>query len=224
MGGSARASTASSSSRRRPITTSRPHLSCTAGSAFPCRRSRSTSGWGAGDVTDLARLAVRRERIRASGAAPGRRYGESPPIVGRPIGRAAVRRRGLGNGDRVRPECVADVSALGTDGSGAQDLIVPAGGFRARHTDAAHVRSGDHGAKRAPADLYMDGLAVFNFTLKRIPDLVNTVLDLAEWPRESVDAYMFTRPTRSSSTSSCASSSSPSSACRRISDGMGTRP
>lgn len=81
--------------------------------------------------------------------------------------------------------------ALGTDGSGAQDLIVPAGGFRARHTDAAHVRSGDHGAKRAPADLYMDGLAVFNFTLKRIPDLVNTVLDLADWPRESVDAYMF---------------------------------
>ena len=81
--------------------------------------------------------------------------------------------------------------ALGTDGSGARDLMVPAGGFRSRVAADAFERCGEPGAQRAPADLYMDGLAVFNFTLKRIPELVNSVLESAEWPRESVDAYLF---------------------------------
>lgn len=81
--------------------------------------------------------------------------------------------------------------SLGTDGSGARDLIVPAGGFRTRIADGALDRRGEHGATRAPADLHMDGIAVFNFTLKRIPELVTTVLDVAGWPRESVDAFLF---------------------------------
>jgi 3-oxoacyl-[acyl-carrier-protein] synthase-3 len=80
--------------------------------------------------------------------------------------------------------------ALGTDGQGARDLCVPAGGFRERSTAAAE-RVGAAGARRAPTDLFMDGLAVFNFTLGRVPELVETVLAESGWARESVDAYLF---------------------------------
>lgn len=80
--------------------------------------------------------------------------------------------------------------SLGTDGTGARDLVVPAGGFRQRG-DGLGVRAGDANARRAPSELYMDGLAVFNFTLARVPRLVDDVLALSGWPRESVDAYLF---------------------------------
>lgn len=81
--------------------------------------------------------------------------------------------------------------ALGTDGQGARDLVVPAGGFRERAAVGASDRVGAPGARRAPTDLFMDGLAVFNFTLGRVPELVETVLVESGWARDSVDAYLF---------------------------------
>lgn len=81
---------------------------------------------------------------------------------------------------------------LGTDGSGVDNLKVPAGGFRERFTAEHLVAAADPaGGVRAPADLYMDGLAIFNFTLKRVPALVRSVLALRGWEPEEVDAFLF---------------------------------
>lgn len=81
---------------------------------------------------------------------------------------------------------------LGTDGTGACNLIAPAGGWRRRPTPEALERvEAEDGNRRAPFELYMDGLAVFNFTLQRVPPLVKQILELQGWPREDVQAYAF---------------------------------
>lgn len=81
---------------------------------------------------------------------------------------------------------------LGTDGSGAQNLVVPAGAFRQRPGPTHHERvAGEDGGRRSPLELYMDGLAIFNFTLKRVPALVRDTLARAGWSAEDVDAFLF---------------------------------
>jgi 3-oxoacyl-[acyl-carrier-protein] synthase-3 len=81
---------------------------------------------------------------------------------------------------------------LGTDGSGAQNLVIPAGGFRQRPLPEHHERvAGDDGSRRSPLELYMDGLAIFNFTLKRVPALVRDTLAQAGWQQDEVDAFLF---------------------------------
>ena len=40
-------------------------------------------------------------------------------------------------------------------------------------------------------DLYMDGLAVFNFTLQRVAPLVRDTLALHGWTADDVDRYVF---------------------------------
>ncbi|MEM9742726.1 MAG: ketoacyl-ACP synthase III [Pseudomonadota bacterium] len=69
---------------------------------------------------------------------------------------------------------------LHTDGSGARDLIIPGGGFRdPRPEDPRdyHVR--------------MDGTGIFNFTLKRVPALINDTLALHGLGVGDVDHYVF---------------------------------
>ena len=71
------------------------------------------------------------------------------------------------------------VHILGTDGRGAENLIVPKGASR---SCAGHAKFSDH-----PADtLYMDGGEVFNFTLKAVPALVR---DTAAAAGETIDTY-----------------------------------
>lgn len=81
---------------------------------------------------------------------------------------------------------------LGTDGTGAQNLVIPAGGFRQRPHPSHHERAaGEDGARRSPLELYMDGLAIFNFTLKRVPALVRDTLAQAGWQTGEVDGFLF---------------------------------
>lgn len=81
---------------------------------------------------------------------------------------------------------------LGTDGSGYQNLMVPAGAYRMRATPEAYVRTkGVDGNVRSPMDLYMDGLSIFNFTLQRVAPLVRETLELQGWDAADVDAFVF---------------------------------
>ena len=90
------------------------------------------------------------------------------------------------------PAAAAMTFVLGTDGTGAQSLVVPAGGFRQRPDPTHHARvTCDDGARRSPLELYMDGLAIFNFTLKRVPALVQDTLARAGWEAGDVDAFLF---------------------------------
>ncbi len=66
---------------------------------------------------------------------------------------------------------------LGTDGSGAQNLIVPRGGARrgASNEDLAETTD-ESGNVRTEAHLYMNGPAILEFTIRRIPAVVRELL------------------------------------------------
>ena len=66
---------------------------------------------------------------------------------------------------------------LGTDGRGAQNLIVPRGGARLPAGNAPLEETTDEsGNVRTDANLYMNGPAILEFTIRRIPALVQELL------------------------------------------------
>lgn len=86
---------------------------------------------------------------------------------------------------------------LGTDGTGAHHLVVPAGGFRQRPTPETAVYVEDEqGNKRSAQNTFMDGLEIFNFTLKRVPPLVRDTLALRNWTSEQPHAFLFHQANR----------------------------
>jgi 3-oxoacyl-[acyl-carrier-protein] synthase-3 len=72
---------------------------------------------------------------------------------------------------------------LGTDGAGADNLIVPEGAFRKR--EATGKLEGKQLDK-----LYMDGGEVFNFTLKAVPGLVRDTIAAADSQVEDYDLFL----------------------------------
>ncbi|AZC27859.1 ketoacyl-ACP synthase III [Pseudomonas sessilinigenes] len=80
----------------------------------------------------------------------------------------------------------------GTDGSGAESLIVPIGGsrFPASLNPEPEVRKDGSGNVRTDANLYMDGAAVLEFTLKRVPQLFDSLFD-ENFTLQDVDHFVF---------------------------------
>lgn len=84
----------------------------------------------------------------------------------------------------------ADVPSLtgfryGTDGSGADTLLMTKGGARAPH-QAHRPRH----RQRWDSDLYMDGPALITFTVDAVPQLIAEVLRVAGWERSDIDYYL----------------------------------
>ena len=79
---------------------------------------------------------------------------------------------------------------LGTDGAGASNLIVPAGGFREPAEDPRRTRPFN------PEHLYMDGGEVFAFTLRAVPKLVAETLAHAGCTAQEVDAFVLHQANR----------------------------
>lgn len=77
-----------------------------------------------------------------------------------------------------------------SDGSGANRLIVPAGGFRLPISEETSklVWDGDRNG-RTQNDLFMDGMAIFNFAITAVPKNVNALVELMHWPKEEVGFY-----------------------------------
>ncbi|MHA6967256.1 ketoacyl-ACP synthase III [Glutamicibacter bergerei] len=79
----------------------------------------------------------------------------------------------------------------GTDGSGAQHLVLPNGGLgdvnRINEEAAAEAR----GLETNGFDLYMNGPEVFNFTLRVVPDTLQKTLSKAGLSIDEVDAFVF---------------------------------
>jgi 3-oxoacyl-[acyl-carrier-protein] synthase-3 len=81
---------------------------------------------------------------------------------------------------------------LGTDGSGYENLIVPAGGARRPACAATRVEHTDeNGSVRSAEHLFMDGPELFAFTLKRVPEVVRATLARARLDVDAVDWYVF---------------------------------
>jgi len=79
---------------------------------------------------------------------------------------------------------------LGTNGKGAENLIVRTGASRNKITcedlgkdEGGQVLSSDH--------LYMNGTEIFNFTLDAVPALMNQVLKKNHLEKNDIDEYIF---------------------------------
>lgn len=80
----------------------------------------------------------------------------------------------------------------GTDGRGASNLCVPAGGMRLPLSDATSTeRMDNYGNRRADRNLYMNGRAIFIFALETVPVAVHRLLDKAGLRLEDVDRFIF---------------------------------
>lgn len=92
----------------------------------------------------------------------------------------------------ISTEGIAEIGefSLGTDGSGAKHLIVETGA--ARHKAAtANEATDDDGHIRRDDYLYMDGSAIFNFTLDAVPAMIKDILTKNQMEKDNVDYYVF---------------------------------
>lgn len=79
---------------------------------------------------------------------------------------------------------------LGTDGAGAEKLIVKTGG--SRHPQQSGMQSeDDNGNIQWDDNLYMDGGAVFNFTSDVVPPMVEQLLSKEGLAQDEIDLWVF---------------------------------
>lgn len=79
----------------------------------------------------------------------------------------------------------------GTDGGGAQNLIVPRGGMRCRMAGPSPEVEDESGNVRSADHLYMNGAEIFTFTLSAVPRSVNELLSRAQMTLDDVDLFIF---------------------------------
>lgn len=79
---------------------------------------------------------------------------------------------------------------LGTDGSKNEALIVKTGAARHRAATGGYVED-EEGHLRRDDYLYMNGGAIFNFTLEVVPKLMKQILIKNNLERDSVNYYVF---------------------------------
>lgn len=78
---------------------------------------------------------------------------------------------------------------LGTDGSGAENLIVRNGASKNREK-ANDLFFDEHQDPYSSDYLFMDGSEIFTFTLERVPELVKNVLTINNLKKEDIDLYI----------------------------------
>jgi 3-oxoacyl-[acyl-carrier-protein] synthase-3 len=89
---------------------------------------------------------------------------------------------GFGDCSRIGP------FVFGTDGSGAQHLIVESGGFRLPGSaDTSEEQTDRHGNVRSRQNLYMNGGEVLTFTLREVPRAYRAMLESSGTAPEDFD-------------------------------------
>ena len=79
---------------------------------------------------------------------------------------------------------------LGTDGSGANNLIVKTGAARQKMATGKFVED-DEGHVWYDDFLYMNGGAIFNFTLDAVPAMMKEILEKNRIEKDNIDYYIF---------------------------------
>lgn len=81
---------------------------------------------------------------------------------------------------------------FGTDGRGAENLCVPAGGMRLPANSQTAIEEHDqYGNRRSAQNLYMNGREIFLFALQAVPAAVQALADKAGLELEDVDRFVF---------------------------------
>ena len=92
----------------------------------------------------------------------------------------------------ISTEGLAEIGefSLGTDGSGANNLIVKTGAARQKNATGLSVED-EEGHIWYDDYLYMNGGNIFNFTLEAVPAMMNEILEKNELDKDAVDYYVF---------------------------------
>ena len=85
---------------------------------------------------------------------------------------------------------------FGTDGDRAGKLIVPNGGLRSAHEVSPSSSPISRGLLSTGYDLYMDGSAVFDFTLEVVPETIQRVLKASGLAMSEIDLVVFHQANR----------------------------
>jgi 3-oxoacyl-[acyl-carrier-protein] synthase-3 len=79
---------------------------------------------------------------------------------------------------------------LGTDGSGAENLIIKTGGAR-NPEKSGTVDFDENNNPISPDYIYMNGSEIFTFTMEAVPSLVRDTLKKNNIEKEDIDLYIF---------------------------------
>ena len=92
----------------------------------------------------------------------------------------------------ISTEGIAEIGefSLGTDGSGSNKLIVKTGAARHNHPTGLSVED-DEGHLWYDDYLYMNGGAIFNFTLGAVPVMMKDILTKNNLAKEEIDYFVF---------------------------------
>lgn len=81
---------------------------------------------------------------------------------------------------------------LGTDGKGANNLIIHAGGMRnQRNDESARAVKDKFGNERSSVNIYMNGPEIYKFAINNIPGLIYDVLKKNDLQFEDIDLFVF---------------------------------
>ena len=97
-----------------------------------------------------------------------------------------------GSATLISTEGFAEIGnfSLGTDGKGAENLIVKTGAFR--HKSSLNDLKFDEKANPIASDyLFMNGSEIFNFTIDVVPSLVSDTLNKNQLSKENIDGFVF---------------------------------
>lgn len=82
--------------------------------------------------------------------------------------------------------------SLHSDGSGADIMMIPDGGFRHPYNAQSLIEKADeNGSRRTNGQFRMDGMAVFNFGMKEEPRDIKNLLDKAGLDLEELDLLIY---------------------------------
>ncbi len=85
----------------------------------------------------------------------------------------------------------------GTDGAGAPNLIVPAGGMRQPHTAETAIAAEDDSENiRSQDNLFMAGSEIFTFTLSAVPKSIAALIEKAQLSLDQIDLFVFHQANR----------------------------
>ncbi|HBO44494.1 MAG TPA: 3-oxoacyl-ACP synthase [Planctomycetaceae bacterium] len=86
---------------------------------------------------------------------------------------------------------------LGTDGAGAKNLIVPSGAARLpRSAETAREYTDISGCVRSRDHLFMDGMALMNFTMDTVPGTLDALLAKEGLAKDDVDWFVYHQANR----------------------------
>lgn len=80
--------------------------------------------------------------------------------------------------------------ALGTDGRGAENLIIRTGGMR-NPQKTKEIKIDENGIPQSDDYLYMNGSEIFTFTLDRVPPLISATLTKNMLKQDDIDIFVF---------------------------------